>query len=292
MKKAILLLLFIVSIYSKAQTIQFIDRHTSSPVSYASISWNGVSTFTDEYGKIDLGSTNAKHIKFTHICYRDTVINDIKGSPKVYVSPKAYTLDNISIFAKSNKKNILQNIGYTKYKSKSGNGGKNGLMMAVYIANSNINKDTYIHSILACLDYINEKIKNRRVIDAELRFDIRCCAYQNGKRFPGNKSYIKGGIVYKGQKKSGMKTISLEQPIIFPKEGVFVTVEWICPGKLQEEITNAGVKTTTEDQNIQTYIKEHGSWILLKYTESEKRFCKEYFNGKYRNLKVGLQVSR
>ena len=43
---------------------------------------------------------------------------------------------------------------------------------------------------------------------------------------------------------------------------------------------------------IQTYIKEHGSWILLKYTESEKRFCKEYFNGKYRNLKVGLQVSR
>ena len=34
-------------------------------------------------------------------------------------------------------------------------GGKNGMMMALYIAHDNVNETSYIHSIQACLDYIN-----------------------------------------------------------------------------------------------------------------------------------------
>ena len=292
MKTAILIILSTFYVCAKAQTIQFIDKLNNLPVSYATVSWNGESTFTDETGTIVLGSGNVKQIKFSHICYNDTIISIAKGSQKVFVTPKSYTLDNVEICAKSCKKLKLRNVGLANSKTKFGFGGKNGMMMALYIAHDNVNETSYIHSIQACLDYINEKIKNRNVIDAELRFDIRNCTFQNGKRLPGNQSYINGGVVYKGKKKSGLKTIPLSHPIVFPKEGVFVTIEWICPGKSRNDVTNAGIKGTLQTSNVQTYTNESGKWELIKDVDSIKRIVQEYLNGKYPNIKIGLQISR
>ena len=47
MKTAILIILSTFYVCAKAQTIQFIDKLNNLPVSYATVSWNGESTFTD-----------------------------------------------------------------------------------------------------------------------------------------------------------------------------------------------------------------------------------------------------
>lgn len=275
-----------------AQTIQFIDKLDNTPVSFASVSWNNGGTFTDESGTIVLGTDDVKQIRFSHICYNDTTIRPLKGMQKVYVTPKAYTLDNIEICAKERKRIKLRSIGLSNLKSESGFGGKNGMEMALYIGNHKAEETTYIHNIQACLDFINGEIKNRNIIDAELRFDIRDCVIRNGNYFPGNKSYIHGGVLYRGVKKSGLKKIPLLQPIVFPKEGVFVTIEWICPGKKINDITNAGIMATVQAPKVETYIKESGKWLLIQDRDFEKKFSQEYLKGKYRNIKIGLQVSK
>lgn len=287
-------LLWTMQMYS--QYLYLLDKETRSPVSYVTIELpNGDRYYSDENGKLGIPNGIAL-LKCSHICYKDTIIyiKQLKSN-KVYLTQYAHELGNITISAK-NKKIKTKELGYTNGKRLHSHGGKNGFMMAVYIpADANKNKNEYIQAITADIVYDDKmKLKGGNVYTGEVRFDLRKPDTAQGI-MPGNISLIGGGKIYNGKKKTGKKIIKLDYPIIFPKEGLFVIIEWIYPYKMNDkDLLDPHIRTTASSNKDNTWIlwkSNNWKWTPECQDKGILHIRNTYLKGKILNAKLGVIIS-
>lgn len=295
-KFLVLFLSLLWTIQMNSQYLYLLDKDTKSSVSYVTIELpNGERYYSDKNGKLGIPNGIA-FLKCSHICYKDTIIyvKQLEDN-KVYLTQYAHELGNITISAK-NKKIKTKELGYTNGKRLHGHRGKNGFMMAVYIpANANKNKNEYIQAITADIVYDDKmKLKKGNVYTGEVRFDLRKSDTVQDI-MPCNTSLIGGGKIYNGKKKTGKKIIKLDHPIIFPKEGLFVIIEWIYPYKMNDQdLLDPYIRTTPSSNKDNTWIlwkSNNWKWILECQDKGILHIRNTYFKGKILNAKLGVIVS-
>lgn len=300
MVTTLLYLFFVYITYHPLKTLKLVDKENSTPIAYANVILdNKQCIYSDLNGFIKI-PYGGKEIRISHICYNDTIlsISNIE-SDSIFLLQKSINLPILQITNKQNKKYKPQKIGYTNYKTCISQGGRTGYELAVYIPyDKKICSNKYIHSIIADLYYDNTPVEGGNIYNADIRFDLRPVKYINGTIIPDNISLISGGLIYNGKKKSGIRIVNLQKPIIFPKNGVFIIAEWIYSKQLPlNDFLDVHVNTTIEVPFEYTMFKDpfitKDKWLYLRnIPEGIHANIKIKSQNKIRNAKLGLIVNK
>jgi len=301
-KKAIItaLLALIVIVANAQQRLTVRDSLTQEPIAYTSV-WfgNEAGGYTDESGTIEIPE-GTKRIRLSHICYetRSISIADNSGQTVLLV-PKSVNLGEVSVSAKAPKRMKTTTAGLTKEKTQTCHRGANGFEMALFIPyDSTWTKAPYIHSILASLDYSTHWLTFTTIktpIYAMLRFDLRLPDAQTGA--PRDESIINGGIIIQPSQRIGKDDVKLANPILFPKTGVFIVVEWITTAAVSES------QNLVPALNMTLNAKENDTWNKKTFQGMEwmreedepiyqDESAREVYKGRIPSAKLGLEISK
>lgn len=301
-KKAIItaLLALIVIVANGQQRLTVRDSLTQEPIAYTSV-WfrNEAGGYTDESGTIEIPE-GTKRIRLSHICYetRSISIADNSGQTVLLV-PKSVNLGEVSVSAKAPKRMKTTTAGLTKEKTQTCHRGANGFEMALFIPyDSTWTKAPYIHSILASLDYSTHWLTFTTIktpIYAMLRFDLRLPDAQTGA--PRDESIINGGIIIQPSQRIGKDDVKLANPILFPKTGVFIVVEWITTAAVSES------QNLVPALNMTLNAKENDTWNKKTFQGMEwmreedepiyqDESAREVYKGRIPSAKLGLEISK
>jgi len=234
----------------------------------------------------------------SHICYetRSISIADNSGQTVLLV-PKSVNLGEVSVSAKAPKRMKTTTAGLTKEKTQTCHRGANGFEMALFIPyDSTWTEAPYIHSILASLDYSTHWLTFTTIktpIYAMLRFDLRLPDAQTGA--PRDESIINGGIIIQPSQRIGKDDVKLANPILFPKTGVFIVVEWITTAAVSES------HSLVPALNMTLNAKEDATWNKKTFRgmdwmreENEPIYqdesAREVYKGRIPNAKLGLET--
>jgi len=301
-KKAIItaLLALIVIVANAQQRLTVRDSLTQEPIAYTSV-WfgNEAGGYTDESGTIEIPE-GTKRIRLSHICYetRSISIADNSGQTVLLV-PKSVNLGEVSVSAKAPKRMKTTTAGLTKEKTQTCHRGANGFEMALFIPyDSTWTEAPYIHSILASLDYSTHWLTFTTIktpIYAMLRFDLRLPDAQTGA--PRDESIINGGIIIQPSQRIGKDDVKLANPILFPKTGVFIVVEWITTAAVSES------QNLVPALNMTLNAKENDTWNKKTFQGMEwmreedepiyqDESAREVYKGRIPSAKLGLEISK
>ena len=301
-KKAIItaLLALIVIVANAQQRLTVRDSLTQEPIAYTSV-WfgNEAGGYTDESGTIEIPE-GTKRIRLSHICYetRSVSIADNSGQTVLLV-PKSVNLGEVSVSAKAPKRMKTTTAGLTKEKTQTCHRGANGFEMALFIPyDSTWTEAPYIHSILASLDYSTHWLTFTTIktpIYAMLRFDLRLPDAQTGA--PRDESIINGGIIIQPSQRIGKDDVKLANPILFPKTGVFIVVEWITTAAVSES------QNLVPALNMTLNAKENDTWNKKTFQGMEwmreedepiyqDESAREVYKGRIPSAKLGLEISK
>ena len=301
-KKAIItaLLALIVIVANAQQRLTVRDSLTQEPIAYTSV-WfgNEAGGYTDESGTIEIPE-GTKRIRLSHICYetRSISIADNSGQTVLLV-PKSVNLGEVSVSAKASKRMKTTTAGLTKEKTQTCHRGANGFEMALFIPyDSTWTEAPYIHSILASLDYSTHWLTFTTIktpIYAMLRFDLRLPDAQTGA--PRDESIINGGIIIQPSQRIGKDDVKLANPILFPKTGVFIVVEWITTAAVSES------QNLVPALNMTLNAKENDTWNKKTFQGMEwmreedepiyqDESAREVYKGRIPSAKLGLEISK
>lgn len=301
-KKAIItaLLALIVIVANAQQRLTVRDSLTQEPIAYTSV-WfgNEAGGYTDESGTIEIPE-GTKRIRLSHICYetRSISIADNSGQTVLLV-PKSVNLGEVSVSAKAPKRMKTTTAGLTKVKTQTCHRGANGFEMALFIPyDSTWTEAPYIHSILASLDYSTHWLTFTTIktpIYAMLRFDLRLPDAQTGA--PRDESIINGGIIIQPSQRIGKDDVKLANPILFPKTGVFIVVEWITTAAVSES------QNLVPALNMTLNAKENDTWNKKTFQGMEwmreedepiyqDESAREVYKGRIPSAKLGLEISK
>lgn len=301
-KKAIItaLLALIVIVANAQQRLTVRDSLTQEPIAYTSV-WfgNEAGGYTDESGTIEIPE-GTKRIRLSHICYetRSISIADNSGQTVLLV-PKSVNLGEVSVSAKAPKRMKTTTAGLTKEKTQTCHRGANGFEMALFIPyDSTWTNAPYIHSILASLDYSTHWLTFTTIktpIYAMLRFDLRLPDAQTGA--PRDESIINGGIIIQPSQRIGKDDVKLANPILFPKTGVFIVVEWITTAAVSES------QNLVPALNMTLNAKENDTWNKKTFQGMEwmreedepiyqDESAREVYKGRIPSAKLGLEISK
>ena len=249
-----------------------------------------------------------KQIRLSHICYETKNIAKVTPDLQtIFLVPKSINLDEVAISAKTPKRIKTTEVGLMKAKTQTKHKGANGFEMALFIPHDSTWTETsYIHSILASLDYsthylVFTEIKNP--IYATLRFDLRLPDAKTGA--PKDESLIDGGIILPSCQKLGKDGISLAHPIPFPQTGVFVVVEWITTAQVSESCNLVpSINMTLNEKENRTWNKK--TFFAKQSGDAERRgmdWMREqnepayqneeaqvFYKGKTPSAKLGLKI--
>lgn len=292
------LLALIATVANAQQRLTIRDSLTQEPVAYTSV-WfgNEAGGFTDEYGMIVIPEGTGR-IRLSHICYETKSISvaDIRDCTALLVT-KSVNLGEVSVIAKALKRMKTTTSGLTKEKTQTCHRGANGFEMALFIPyDSSWTETSYIHSILASLDYSTHWLTCTTIktpIYATLRFDLRLPDAQTGA--PRDESIINGGIIIQPIQRVGKDGVKLAYPIAFPKTGVFVVVEWITTAAVSES------HSLVPALNMTLNAKEDATWNKKTFRgmdwmreENEPIYqdesAREVYKGRIPNAKLGLET--
>ncbi|MEP3210728.1 MAG: carboxypeptidase-like regulatory domain-containing protein [Maribacter sp.] len=87
-----------------------LDSVTKEPLRYAALSWNSSQgAIANEEGRYELflNSSDSVHITISHIGYKELRLNSMALSDTIYLSPKAYELDEIVLIDTDDLKNKI-----------------------------------------------------------------------------------------------------------------------------------------------------------------------------------------
>ena len=310
-KEAFITILFVLvsmNMYTQ-QRISVRDSLTQEPIAYTSV-WfgNEAGGYTDESGMIEIPE-GTKQIHLSHICYETKIITKVTADLQtIFLVPKSINLNEVAISAKVPKRIKTTEVGLMKAKTQTKHKGANGFEMALFIPyDSTWTETSYIHSILASLDYsthwlVFTEIKNP--IYATLRFDLRLPDAKTGA--PKDESLIDGGIIIPSSQKLGKDGVSLSRPIPFPQTGVFVVVEWITTAQVSESCNLVpSLNMTLDEKENRTWNKktffakqsggaEHRGMDWMQ-EQNEPAYQNEeaqvFYRGRTPSAKLGLKIS-
>ena len=301
-KKAIItaLLALIVIVANAQQRLTVRDSLTQEPIAYTSV-WfgNEAGGYTDESGTIEIPE-GTKRIRLSHICYetRSISIADNSGQTVLLV-PKSVNLGEVSVSAKAPKRMKTTTAGLTKEKTQTCHRGANGFEMALFIPyDSTWTEAPYIHSILASLDYSTHWLTFTTIktpIYAMLRFDLRLPDAQTGA--PRDESIINGGIIIQPSQRIGKDDVKLANPILFPKTGVFIVVEWITTAAVSESqnlIPALNMTLSTNENRTWNQKTFRGMDWMREQDEPiyQEESTREFYKDRIPCAKLGLEISR
>ena len=296
----LLLSMFSAATFGMAQTIIVKDSITHEAVPFVSFYFGKESGgYTDEKGAIAIPN-EAAQIRLSHICYETKSISKITAdSQTIFLVPKSINLDEVAISAKVPKRIKTTEVGLMKTKTQTKHKGANGFEMALFIPYDSTWAETpYIHSILASLDYTTHYLVFTEIktpIYATLRFDLRLPDSKTGA--PKDESLIDGGIILPSSKKLSKDGISLIRPILFPRTGVFVVVEWITTAQVSESCNLVpSLNMTLNENGNRTWNKKTFRGMDWMQEQDESAYKNEEAQVLYKSrtpsAKLGLKITK
>jgi len=294
---ALLTLVLIVANAQQRLTIR--DSLTQEPIAYTNV-WfgNEAGGYTDEYGMIEIPE-GIELIRLSHICYETKSISIANTRGRTaFLVPKIVNLGEVIVSAKAPKRMKTTTAGQIKEKTQTCHRGANGFEMALFVPyDSKWMETTYIHSILASLDYSTHWLTFTTIktpIYATLRFDLRLPDAQTGA--PRDESIINGGIIIPPSPRIGKDGVKLANPIPFPKTGVFVVVEWITTSAISES------QNLVPALNMTLNVKENRTWNKKTFQGTDwmqeqeepiyqNESAREMYKGRIPTAKLGLEIS-
>ena len=303
MNKEIIITILFALVTMKMYTQQRIsvrDSLTQEPIAYTSV-WfvNEAGGYTDESGMIEIPE-GTKQIRLSHICYETKNIAKVTPDLQtIFLVPKSINLDEVATSAKTPKRIKTTEVGLMKAKTQTKHKGVNGFEMALFIPYDSTWAETpYIHSILASLDYTTHYLVFTEIktpIYATLRFDLRLPDSKTGA--PKDESLIDGGIILPSSKKLSKDGISLIRPILFPRTGVFVVVEWITTAQVSESCNLVpSLNMTLNENGNRTWNKKTFRGMDWMQEQDESAYKNEeaqvLYKGRTPSAKLGLKITK
>lgn len=251
---SILLSLTLLPTPAIAQTEIFLKAAGSQePVEYATIHAAGKVWYSDMNGHVTFTDTISL-VRISHICYLDTVIQITPTKENIIeLMPREFSLPEIVIGKRIRHKSQL--IGTMQKKQHLYLGGRSGEILAVFLPYKEAYQGKTINGIVADL-YESKPFRSAgydEVEKAVLRFDLRLPDAE--LRIPSDISLIGGGVLYEG-KGNGRESITLDNPLSFPKEGIFILAEWIVAGECKPNVIyNPHIRISKSEQPSKSWIK-------------------------------------
>jgi hypothetical protein len=278
-----------------------IDSVTSKPIPYVAVSFgNGDGGYTDESGMVKIPN-RVKEIMFYHVSFENKAINTthLQDNEKILLSIKPVVLNEVVVLPKKQK---IEKIGYYNLKIKYPHYSTKGLLFAQYIdyEKKSENKPVITGIILK----LNPKqpyvfqLTNDNVITlkAKLRVDLRLPDERTGA--PSDISLLDdGGIICPDNyKKNKAFTLPLRSPLTFPKEGVFIVVEWLMPEETKFVVAAPAILfAVCSTYKSTTWMKRqylNKDWILMSEDEGEKATNEMYYKGENHVAAFGLTIMK
>jgi hypothetical protein len=250
----LLILLFIQFSFGQKKSI-LLDEHTKNPIQYANI-WienEIIGTFSNEKGYFYLNSKSENHnVVISRVGYKTKNILISKIVDTIYLEPIIFKLNEITIYQRKNKKQIIIDEIKTNQ------------------ANLYFGTNLSYPWIVAKYFHFNEKFSELKFlkkislitgINKKANFNIRLYSVDNeGKPF----EYLTSeNIIVTADKGINKTEIDIsELNILFPKNGLFVAIENI------ESINSDEFKNTSlvlgldlNNKSQKTYLYYKGKWI-------------------------------
>jgi len=276
MKKVsvILFIYFICSIILNAQkvTIVVVDSLTREPISYASASFieTNSGTYTNDYGVLNVDSTH-NFVLISHVGYYSKKLERPFGDDTIKLRPQIYSL--VKIIVKPGKKKT-EEIGYIHHKSDFVHNGFSGDELAVYFPNRFDNTKS-LKELSICFD-INRHIKEYLGIDFVSVFKINFYSKKENSSEPDTSLLIKELVLTSNIIKPATRIDISNYNIRLPKNGLFVSVEWVGieSEKTKELITDYKGRTepfvSTTFEKTDAIVFERNKFSSNKWTLIDK----------------------
>ncbi|WP_047790323.1 carboxypeptidase-like regulatory domain-containing protein [Tenacibaculum mesophilum] len=218
MERITLVIFFFTSLYlfSQKKQVTIIDSQTNDHIQYANIEYikSKIKTFSDSLGYFKLDKNISDKVIINVLGYEPKVLQSEKIKDTIFLKPKTIILDEVSI--NTNFKKIY---GYHSKKGKFLGSSVKRAVVAIYIQNKNKNTEHFISTL-------HFKIKKRGKHISIVRPHLYTI---NTKTQLPDKEILDYNILIK-EKQKGKKTLSIDisdKNITFPKEGVFIALEWV-----------------------------------------------------------------
>ena len=218
MKNITLIIFCFINFYLSSQNkkITIVDSITKKHIEYVNIKYldSKKGTFSDSLGAFDINKKASKKILISILGYKNKILFTQKIKDTISLSQKTIVLDEISININSKK-----DYGFHLEKSKFIGSSIKRAIVAIYIKNEKANIESYISSL-------HFKIKKRNNSISIIRPHLYTV---NPETKIPEKELLEHNILIKKQKK-GKEILSIDisdKNIFFPKEGVFVALEWV-----------------------------------------------------------------
>lgn len=252
-----LILILSSSLAQNSISLLIIDSDSKEAVPFVKVTVKNKNrgTYSNEKGIVSLDNLMIKDTLYiNHIGYESKLllVKNLKYLKQISLIPTTYILNETTIKA-SNYKETL--IGYSRIKSNSTLGTSIiGSETAVLIEPENIT-NAYINEIIF-------KIRNKSKNNPIVRFHL----YKNKKGFPGEEIFIKDNL-FTIKSKNKVKINIQNENIKLPKQGIFVSLEWIGifekNGTVHHETTlihNLRLKTKSKTKAEKAYHKRWNDW--------------------------------
>ncbi|WP_445721583.1 hypothetical protein [Flavobacterium sp.] len=291
-KYKIVFLLFISNIFF-GQTVYLKDSLTKNTIPFVNAVYfnadNNISggNYCDANGSLTIGDSKViNKIEFSCTGYESLIIEKALLQDTIYLKSSQITLNEVVLTNYSEKD--LNLIGYNNLKKKFSISGGKGIECSVFIEN-NFKAEKKIQSFLFRVEKKNKK-----------RVAVRIHLYKSNSDNEPAEELIKNDIIYYVDKSTkGEFEVNLSSyNLVFPKEGVFIGIEWLgivgsSGDFLNDNISNI-IKIEYND-NIDkpiTFFRNRfkiGEW---NNTEQLKKNLGETIKFKnYPNASFGIKVS-
>ncbi|QMU64219.1 MAG: hypothetical protein GKR88_07900 [Flavobacteriaceae bacterium] len=208
---SLILKIFIVSAQEKE--IKILNSENNKPISYANIKFlkSKKGTFSDDKGIFLINNNVTDSLLISVLGFEDKILSVSKIKDTIFLNTKIITLKEITL---SNKK---IEYGYFKKNGKFIRSALNRVIVAMYIPNENKKNEYITH-----LHYRIKKFGN------ELSTVRPHLLSVNKLTKNPNKEILNENIVIDINEKNKILSIDItDKNINFPKEGIFVALEWV-----------------------------------------------------------------
>lgn len=285
---------------AKAQTPSFIvkDLSTNQPIQFVAVSTQrGNGTYTDENGLFNFSFSKNDTLTISHISYNQLKISysTLLQLPNyiIQLTPKVFTLKEAVVKPESNKITLL---GYYKEETffkRVGPGGQSDF--SVYV--------NHIKNINGIEGYLNKLYFDLYVdISEKSNSKVRIRVFSVGTDGLPKDDLLTKEIIKKVDRITpNIKIDVSKNNIIFPKEGVFIGLEFFCKFEMKEMKKSSNYKKNTNCPHIPTakvennqQIGESYYWTILKGKPQWVCYSngKEYRGTKGHVYKFGAEVSQ
>jgi hypothetical protein len=188
----------------------------------------------------------------------------------------------------TNRTYVKKEIGFHKSKTNNGHGGGTGYLMALFVP---YNNQWQVNPLISQVHATLQKfILDNRPYKALLRFDLQLPDKFTGA--PDGITLLNKDLIYKSNVFNKYVNLTIPSPVIFPKEGVFIIVEWLNDSPTFKQL-DPTISLTVAEQTDVTWLRRQfkgENWRLCSKDPGEKRVNEILYKGKTPNLCLGLTL--